>query len=242
VAVSSLDDYLRDKKLRIMVLRPRSDLPQLREAPMLPHQAAESALREARERHVPYDFEMDYEDPDKKFCSEVASAAYRDQGLSLWRGLTSMSTPGVARWLSALGVTHFVTHGPSDLEYDPQVVVVAEWRDPQALFDDHVDNAVVDAMLEGAEEGDELELDQSALPLGRIAKGYSSILNLFGLIGPVPEGMGAATALRVRKFTEDHRRLKARVLARVDRFQRARGHRPPYWELVRLSQEARQNP
>src|SRR6185503_19225813 len=97
----------------------------------------------ARTSHVPYDFEMDYRDPSAQFCSEVASAAYARRGVHLWRGLSSMSGRGLARWLGAFGVRNFVTLAPSDLEYDPQMSVVAEWRDPEALFSDHLDNAVL---------------------------------------------------------------------------------------------------
>ena len=81
--------------------------------------------------------------------------------------------------------------GRSDLEYDPKVVVAAEWRDQDALFNDHVDNAVIDALLEGAERGDRVGYDYLYLPMARIMKAYSLLLNTFGKHGPVPEGMSA---------------------------------------------------
>src|SRR5262249_3111516 len=126
VAVSTADQYLSDKKLRIMVLRLRSDLPVLRRDPMLPHRAATLALQRARSGHIAYDFEMDYTDASRLFCSEVASSAYRDLGITLWTGLSTISAPGLRRWLADFGVRHFETQEPSDLEYDPQLVVVAE--------------------------------------------------------------------------------------------------------------------
>ena len=92
---------------------------------------------------------MDYTDPGKLFCSEVASSVYRELGVILWTRSSTISSPGLRRWLAGFGVTHFETQEPSDLEYDPQLVVVAEWRDPKALRDDHIDNAVIDVMLEG---------------------------------------------------------------------------------------------
>src|SRR2546422_8130369 len=74
VAVSTADGYLRDKKLRIMVLRLRADLPALIADPLLPHRAASLALERARSGHIAYDFDMDYTDPSRLFCSEVASS------------------------------------------------------------------------------------------------------------------------------------------------------------------------
>lgn len=235
VTIATLERYLADKKLRIMVLRLDGTLEQVEADPLLPHRAATAALDEARQRHVPYDFAMHYEDPSKKFCSEVASAPYAEFGVDLWEGRTTMSSRGTTAWLSALGVEQFTTHGPSDLEYDPKVVVVAEWRDRDALFDDHVDNAVIDAMLEAAERGVDIDYDYLHLPLARITKAYSLALNAAGQHGPVPEGMSATTALRSRWLDEQHQAIKADVLRRAGAFTAKRGYVPPYWQLVKMA-------
>jgi hypothetical protein len=235
VTVSTLRQYLADKKLRLMVLRLDDSLEELQADPLLPHRAASAALAEARERHVPYDFAMHYTEPSKKFCSEVASAPYGDLGVQLWQGLTTMSASGTAAWLAALGVEQFETHGPSDLEYDPKVVVVAEWRDREALFNDHVDNAVIDAMLEGAEQGDTIEYDYRYLPMARLMKAYSSLLNTVGRHGPVPEGMAATTALRSKWLDERHAAIKEEVLKQVKDFRAEHGYQPPYWQLFAMA-------
>ena len=238
VAVATLPEYLRDVKLRVMVLRLRADLPQIAANPMLPHEAATAVMHDARTRHIPYDFAMDFVDHRKLFCSEVASAAYERFGVTLWMHLSSISSPGLASWLAGFGVTHFQTQEPSDLEYDPQLVVVAEWRDPGTLFADHVDNAVVDAMLEGAERGDTLDAPWYQLPAARLAKLYSSALNAIGLVGPVPEGLSAGGALRTRRFIRTHALIRDRLLHLEKEFERAHGYVPPYWELVNLARRA----
>ena len=238
VAVSSIQQYLADTKLRIMVLRPRADLPALVAEPLLPHRAASNALYRATSRHIPYDFEMDYSDPTKQFCSEVASSAYHSVGLTLWMGQSHLSSHGLVSWLAALGVRHFETQEPSDLEYDPQLVVVGEWRDPQTLFKDHMDNAVIDAMLERAEAGEKLDYNHWMLPVARLAKAYSVVKNWFGGVGPVPEGMSATTALRVEQLKSAHAEIKARLLEKVAAYKSKRGYTPPYWELVRMARDA----
>jgi len=213
VVVSSFADYLADKKLRVMALRLRSDLPQLMADPMLPHKAASLALQQASARHIPYDFAMDYHDHSKQFCSEVAAAAYEQCGVKLWMGV-------------------------SRIEYDPQICVVAEWRDPGTLFQDHADNAVIDAMLENADRGEQLDYPRFMLPFARLAKGHSAILNTLGQSGPVPEGMSATAAMRHSAFSKKHAALKARLLDLAAEFKRRNGYNPPYWELVKLAREA----
>ncbi len=235
VVVAGIDRYIADPKLRVMLLRARADLPALQEDPALAHRVAEAALRDATERHIAYDFEMNYEDPETQFCSEVASANYHALGIDLWEGLTTTSDTGTARWLSSFGVREFRTHGPSDLEYDPKLVVVAEWRDPETLFADHVDTAVVDVLLEGASQGDTLEYDWRMLPVARVMKAYSVLLNLVGKEGPVPEGMSASVALRVKALRARHTAIRDGLLQEAEAWERERGYRAPYWELVRMA-------
>ena len=240
VVVSTAEEYLSDKKLRVMLLRPRADLPQIRRDPMLPHKAAEYAYKRASERHVPYDFAMDYKDHAKLFCSEVASEAYERFGVNLWAGVSHISSPGLRKWLGAFGVRHFETQEPSDLEYDPQFRVVAEWRDPATLKKDRMDNAVTEVMIEGAEEGDEIGYTWYLLPVARIVKAYSMFLNKFGEAGPIPEGMSATTALRTQDYMGKHKAIEERLAAKVEQYKKEHGYEAPYWALVSLAREAKE--
>jgi hypothetical protein len=238
VTISKIDDYLKDTKLRVMVLRLRADLPAMINDPMLPHKAASKMFGDARSRHIPYDFAMDCLNPSEMFCSEVVSTAYRQYGITLWKSISTISSEGASSWLRAFGVTHFETQEPSDLEYDPQLSVVAEWRDNETLFKDHVDNAVIDAMLEGADHGDRLTYNWYMLPIGRIAKVYSVLLNLFGGIGPIPEGMNATAALKNKELTTRHAAIKTEVIKKAEAFKQKFGYVPPYWGLLKLARQA----
>jgi hypothetical protein len=238
LGLGTAQQYLADTKLRILVLRLRADHPALADDPLLAHHAAQDALARARREHVGYDFPMDWRDPSRQFCSEVAYAAYLPHGVHLWRGLSSMSGSGLTRWLAAFGVENFVTLAPSDLEYDPQLRVVAEWRDPGTLYADHLDNATTDALLEQAEAGANVEYSYPRLPLARLAKGYSAIRNFFGGTGPIPEGMSATVALKVQWLQARHRSVRSRLEHSARDYRHEHHRRPPYWTLVRMAREA----
>jgi hypothetical protein len=238
VVVSTLEEYLGDPKLRFMALRLRADLPALKADPLLPHKAAMAARAGARARHIPYDFEMNCADRSKQFCSEVVAAAYEQFGTRLWMGMTHISSPTVAAWLGSIGVRHFKTQEPADLEYDPQLRVVAEWHDTEPLRQAHIDDAVIDVMLEKARPGAALPYNWPKLPLARLAKAHSAVLNTFGKTGRVPEGMTATAALRVSGLRQRHAELKQRLAKVVEDYCQREGYFPPYWELVRLSEEA----
>jgi hypothetical protein len=239
VVVSTVEQYLKDKKLRVMLMRPRADLPQIIKDPMLPHKAAEFSYKRASEGHIPYDFEMDYKDHSKLFCSEVASEAYEKYGINLWAGISHISSRGLRNWLAAFGVRHFDTQEPSDLEYDPQLIVVAEWRDPETLRKDRMDNAVTEVMLEGAEEGDDLSYKWYLLPVARLVKAYSVILNSFGQAGPIPEGMSATAALRTQDYGEKHKAIEERLSAKARQYKKKHGYEPPYWALVSIARKVK---
>jgi hypothetical protein len=106
------------------------------------------------------------------------------------------------------------------------------------LLDAQIDNAVIDAMLERAERGERVGHAVYLLPWVRLVKGYSAVLNVFGAIGPVPEGMSATVALRVRWLSREHARLKRRVVASVAEHRARRGYAPPYWTLLAMSRDA----
>ena len=253
LGISSIEQYLDGKKLRVMVLRLRPDLPSMQADPLLPHKAASAALKRLGPATCRTSFEMNYRDPSKQFCAEVVSAVYEPRGsgsgprcrgcvagLRSWLAAFGFfSSPGLRSWLAAFGVTHFETQEPSDLEYDPQLSVAAEWRDSETLFQDHVDNAVVDALLEEAEAGVRLGYPWWKLPFARVAKAYSALLNSLGRVGRIPEGMSAEAALRYEGFNDRHKALRDRVLAKANDFRQRDGYRPPYWELVRLARKSR---
>lgn len=240
VVISTPEEYFRDTKLRIMVLRLRFNLPALLKDPLVPNRSATAMLKRVKSEHIPYDFSMNYHDTTKIFCSEVASTAYRRFGINLWLGLSHISSPGLRRWLADFGVRYFETQEPSDLEYDPQLRVVAEWRDPETLLKDHIDNAATEAMLEMAERGFVLDYKWYILPVARILKAYCCTLNLFHKEGPIPEGMSATSALKHEFYVSVHTKVVGEVQQQALEFHRTRGFMPPFWELLRMARTSLQ--
>lgn len=238
VTISTVQQYLQDRKLRIMVLRPRSDLPELIRDPMIPQKSAKLAYDEALKRHIPYDFKMDFYDSSAVFCSEVGSYAYKKNRVQLWTPLSTISSQGIVNWLNTFGVENFVTQMPSDLEYDPKLSVVAEWRDTETLFQDHVDNAVMDALIERANQGEEITYSIWMLPVARVIKGYCIVQNYFGIPSVIPEGMSATRALKNNSFVERYQTVKQRTQEAIRTFEREQGYTPPYWQLVELANGA----
>jgi hypothetical protein len=94
-------------------------------------------------------------------------------------------------------------------------------------------------MLEGAEKGDELRYAWYFLPIARIAKAFSAVVNIFGMTGPIPEGMSATAALRTQNYMEKHDAIVERLMLKAEEFKTQYGYEPPYWQLVNLSRVAK---
>ncbi|MBV6398147.1 hypothetical protein FBQ84_01215 [Ignavibacteria bacterium CHB1] len=240
VITTNVNEYLSDRKFRIMILRPRYEmLKNVFLNTKLPDEAAHTALHEQSIRHIPYDFEMNFYEPTEMFCSEVVYFSYKKHSLELWSGMTLISSRGIVNWLGDFGVEHFTSVEPSDLEYDPQLSVVAEWRDPRELQKDHVDNAVMDIMLEDADNGEVLDYNIFLLPVARMLKGYSWILNQFELKGPIPEGMSPISALKEQYFSSLHSKLAREVMQMANEFKFVNGYNPPYWDLLKMARSSK---
>ena len=98
--------------------------------------------------------------------------------------------------------------------------------------------AYVASHWESVEQGAAFGYPLWSLPLARLAKGYSWVLNRFGAVGPVPEGMSATVALRARWLVARHEVLKQSVIERSRAFQQQHGYRAPFWRLFTFAQEA----
>jgi len=222
-------------------MRPRFDLPEVKSNPMLPYEASSYIFNESQEKHIPYDFKMDYFDSSAMFCSQVGSYAYKHFGIKLWEFQSTISSSGIIEWLNAFGVENFVTQMPSDLEYDPMLSVVGEWRAKEILFQDHLDNAVMDALISRANNGEKIDYNLWALPLARMIKGYSLALNLLGKPGVIPYGMSATTALKNNAFVERFQACKSLSEVKVKAFIEENDYLPPYWQLVRMAENSIKN-
>jgi hypothetical protein len=237
VAIATLDQYLNDKKLRLMVMRPRADLVELIKNAMLPYDASLYIFNEAQQKHIPYDFKMNYYDSSAMFCSEVGSNAYKHYGINLWEFKSTISSNGISNWLNAFGVENFVTQMPSDLEYDPMLSIVAEWRNKETLYQDHLDNAVMDALITQANNGEKLNYNIWLLPVARVIKAYSFMQTTIGKEGVIPEGMAAETALKNNYFVDKFQKCKLETELKINIFKKENGYLPPYWEMVRIAEE-----
>ena len=237
VAVATLPEYVRDVKLRVMVLRLRADLPQIAADP---HSHTRRPRRRCTRRGAPHPVRL------RNGLLRPPQALLLGGGLRRVRAVRHHALDGPLAHL--LARARLLARG---VRRDPlrDAGAVRPRVRPAALCGGRVarpQDAVRGSRRQrrrgchagGCRAGDTLDDPWYLLAPARLAKLYSSALNAFGLVGPVPEGLSAAGALRTRRFIQTHALIRDRVLRLAKEFQRAHGYVPPYWELVKLARRA----
>jgi len=103
----------------------------------LASRAAENIYNHVRQslgffrRPIPYDFSMELEGYDELFCSKLIRQAYDEASGGKVRLPTFKSRfeKGSRDFLDRIGVTARQSFAPADLELEPEVEAIAEWRD-----------------------------------------------------------------------------------------------------------------
>ena len=139
-----LDQFLvQNKTVRVVVLRHRD--------PELAQQAGEAAARRVREGpYIPYDDDFDHRDPSTLFCSQLPAWAFGpliDRPQHLPRHTSWLDHDALGPIYRRLGMRHPSFLAPADYLYDPELEVVAEWRDRAQLRATLLHDAVLAAML-----------------------------------------------------------------------------------------------
>jgi hypothetical protein len=129
--VFTIEEYLRDGKARAALFRYHDQA--------LAHQAAKRIFEAARDatakgENIPYDFGMIMNEPSEIFCSEIIQHAFnlaakdlkREFRVPLFPTRISMRNRD---FLEAIGVKATTTFAPADIEVDPRLEMIAEWRD-----------------------------------------------------------------------------------------------------------------
>ncbi len=239
VVLTSVEEYLGRTSLRILLLRLRANDPVLKANPLAAHDAATYMYQKLQSEQLPYDFSMNWNNDDGYFCSQVIYKAYQQVGIALWAYKSKVNAEGLRRWLGQMGVRHFTMIIPSDLEYEPRLAPVAEWLKLNTLKEDRYDSAILDVLLDTAEQGYNLEYSWYKRIPGAMLKGVSVTKDMLGKEPTIPKGMSTDSALRLHSLTEKiHPLLKASLKQKAETFYQSKGYQAPYWQLLAMAKES----
>ena len=106
---------------------------------------------EEKRGFIPYDFSLDLDTPEVYFCTELVSRAYDlgSQGnIKLPTFPTSMAAFKGHPFLQQMGIQPKDTFAPSDVEIDPELTLVAEWRNVSQTGKTRQQDAILTSILD----------------------------------------------------------------------------------------------
>ena len=116
------------------------------------HKAAKYMYALARKykepNNIPYDFSRQMDEHSAIDCTEIVRLAYKvasNNGV-LFPKYVSQFPINLKKFLNHIGVTSIIGFLPGDIEVDPRVELVAEWRDIELIEDTKYKNEIVSTM------------------------------------------------------------------------------------------------
>lgn len=134
VSIFDMKYALQNENARILVLRPH-DAEVARNASNLIVEQVEELKKEGKQ--IPYDYDMNIDDPSAMTCAEVAHWAYRWASNDQFDIPENKSTvsPGLKKFTQDAGISEGKILTPKDIEVDSRFDVIAEYKDLRILRD-----------------------------------------------------------------------------------------------------------
>ncbi|MCB0504753.1 MAG: hypothetical protein KDC58_04540 [Cyclobacteriaceae bacterium] len=216
-----------------MILRVRPDLSQIIETPELPVLVASRLYKMANEGRIKYDYQLDLDTRDYLYDWEMLNGVFKKYDFSL----------GTEKKLSN---THTIRVGsdklinePFELEYDPQLMVVGEWYNTQTLYDKRVLTAATSSVILSSPKM--RFVNPILLPIYRIKKGLSMIMNQFGYKGLIAQGVSAQTQMALDALHQEQKKVVEELSEELHKYESEQKHRATYLKMLQSAKEINHN-
>jgi len=148
VSIHPLEDVLNSHAPRILVYRHSDSAIAANAAEKM---ALHIKLKESKGEIIPYDFHLDLNSSESYFCTELVKTAFILAGAkpkNLPTYPTSVAIFEGHLFLKQMGIRSLVTFAPSDIEVDPHLTLVAEWRNLELTGRTRLQDAILTSVLD----------------------------------------------------------------------------------------------
>ncbi len=229
------DQLLAKPAGRRMVLRWRSDLPEIIANPTLAHQAASYGYQLSQTLTLPYDYLMDPANHATLFTTEALEYFYEGRQITLFDFVTPTDSAMLLP-LNRLGIHPHQQAVAAELTYQNTVKVVALQLSGPQLKAHNLQLAAYRQAL--------LNLNDPAtrkirwlLPWYRLKNFYDLIASWTGMERQLPPGMAPETALAYDHIRTQANKILPQLTAKAEEFARQNGYYPSFAELVLLADD-----
>lgn len=190
---------------------------------------------------IPYDFEMDLNNYNKMFCSEVARLGYElatDGNYKLPTFITSAKKLEKSGYLKQLGIKNSYLFSPNDMEIEPDFELIAEFRRIDRLMALRASDIAMQSIFDWMYE-QSYKLKVSALSV--LKNKFGKLIDNIGLKDyGIPKGMPAKT---IETMALTRMLQKDVLIAHLDKFEKEyadqNGEVPSHQDLMKELNEFR---
>lgn len=227
LSTKSLSEFLNIAPNGIL-LRLREDLPYILRNPLAPALAASSLYEMALNGAYKYDFKFDLETNSYLYDWELIKIGLKSQGLTINFAKNNRSSSSIYFGNRKAYIT------PSEIELDNRFLLKGQWNNSHRLYENRLLVASTDALIRNQNSN---FLNPFLLPIYRLLKGYSIIIEQVGLTGPVPAGVTAQTQLVFNTFKKRQIEITNQLKKELFSYEEARNHKAIYLKIIQKANE-----
>lgn len=224
-----LDTFVSSLAPNGMILRVRQDIQPMIENPELPIMVAASLFGMAQEGKYKFDFRYDLETRNYLYDWEMLNNLFKKYDLTIGPEKIRFNTHTIN-----LGPSK-INHEPFEMEYDPKLIVAGEWYETKTLYDQRVLTAATSTLILSNNEAG--FVNPWKLPMYRVIKAYSMILNQFGANGPIPKGVSAQTHMVRVALVKQQKKALTELKKELAKYESEQNHKATYLKMLQSAKE-----
>ncbi len=229
LSILPIEKFVNERAPNGIIMRLRSDLPDILRKPALPSLAASNMYKMALSGSYKYDYHFDSESHEYIYDWELISLAFDSQGLSI-------DANSFRRSSSSIHVGKRKSHlTPSEIEFDHRFIIAGEWYSSDLLYKNRLLTAATAAIIEHQDKSD--FLNPLLLPGYRLLKAYSMFIGQFGLQEPIPSGITAQTQLVFNTLEAKQKKLIVQLKKELLVYEKERNHKATYLKMLQKANE-----
>lgn len=225
----TLDEFVKRLASNGTVLRLRDDIPAVLQNSRISEMVALSIYTMALEGSYKYDYNFDSGTQDVLFDWELINSAYKVHNLDLdldqfLKGSNSISLGSYQEHLNAF-----------ELEFDHRFEVAGEWYNSQLLYDRRLITAATSSIIRFDKKTS--FINPILLPIYRLVKGYSILIDQLGFEAPIPSGITAQTQLVYDILAKKQNKLVEQLEVELSKYENDQNHKATYLKILQKADE-----
>jgi hypothetical protein len=229
LSIMPIEEFVNEHAPNGIIIRLRSDLPDILRNPNLPSLAALNMYEMTLSGSYKYDYHFDSESHDYIYDWELISLAFDSQGLTI-------DANSFRRSASSIHIGKRKTHlTPSEIEFDHRFIIAGEWYSSDLLYKNRLLTAATTAIIEHQDKSE--FLNPFLLPGYRVLKAYSMFIGQFGFQEPIPSGITAQTQLVFNALQYKQNELITQLEEELVVYEKKRNHKATYLKIIQKANE-----